>query len=211
MTDRLSIEEYRARLEKTGVQLSSAPCAGARMTAAEFRRQQLSGDLPSRTKALPKPPTAPTGPKVASVEGSVSPDPKKRRSQPEFDEQKSLFYWAREPAVLNQLPALRLLSASLNGVKLTKAQAGKAKAAGMLEGESDVRLPVARGRWIGLIIEMKAGKNKATEAQMKYGHAMEAEGYQFHVCYSWLRAKEVVELYLSHPRPAILAASDFKE
>lgn len=63
------------------------------------------------------------------------------RRSPEFDEQCALIEWARIPAVVAQYPGIDLLEGSMNGVKLSKAQAGKAKAAGMLTGAHDVRLP----------------------------------------------------------------------
>lgn len=129
----------------------------------------------------------------------------KPRAQPEFLEQSALFTWARNPAVRRQYPALKLLSASLNGVKLTKAQAGKAKAAGMLAGEHDVRLPVARGRWIGLSIEMKTGGNQPTRDQLDYGQALEAEGWRVAYCWRWTDAKDIIIEYLSHPRPEPIA------
>lgn len=144
-----------------------------------------------------------------SLLATLSPDKlariPKRKAQPEFEHQCCLFTWARNPAVLRKYPALALLSSSLNGVKLTKAQAGKAKAAGMLKGESDLRLPVARGDRIGLIIEMKARPNRPTAEQLAYGAAMEAEGHQFRVCYDWEDAKAIIEAYLSQPRPNVTA------
>ncbi len=121
---------------------------------------------------------------------------RKPRAQPEFQHQAALFTWARNPAVLAAHPELALLSSSLNGVKLTAAQAGKAKAAGMLKGEWDVRLPVARGPYHGLILEMKHGKNKLTPEQIEYGDAMVREGWNRAVCYDWTTAKEVIEWYL---------------
>lgn len=120
-----------------------------------------------------------------------------RRAEPEFLEQAALFTWARNPAVLAKYPALDLLSCSLNGVKLTKAQAGKAKAAGMLKGEFDVKLPVARGGHIGLIIEMKAGRNKPTDEQLWYAYRMSEEGWRTQVCWSWTDAKYEIIRYLS--------------
>lgn len=129
----------------------------------------------------------------------------RRKKQPEFEHQCSLFTWARNPAVLRKYPALALLSSSLNGVKLTKAQAGKAKASGMLKGESDVRLPVARGPFIGWICEMKVKPNKPTPEQLSYGAAMEAEGHRFIVAYDWEEARRDLEEYLSQPRPNIIA------
>lgn len=122
--------------------------------------------------------------------------PKKRRAEPEFQHQSALFTWARNPAVLAQYPALDLLSCSLNGVKLTAAQAGKAKAAGMLKGEFDIKLPVARGGWIGLIIEMKAGKNKKTPEQEWYGLRMSDEGHLAWTCWDWEAARDIITGYL---------------
>ena len=124
---------------------------------------------------------------------------RKRRAEPEFQMQAALFTWARNPAVLKKYPALALLEGSLNGVKLTAAQAGKAKAAGMLKGAHDVTLPVARGMWTGLSIELKAGKNKPTEEQIEYGQRLAAEGWR--ICFVWddweAAMGEIVD-YLSH-------------
>lgn len=124
----------------------------------------------------------------------------RRRASPEFLEQSALFAWARNPATLRKHPELRLLSCSLNGVKLSAAQAGKAKASGMLAGEHDVRLPVARGGYACLSIEMKAGNNVPTEEQLEYGTRLEAEGGRVHYCWSWDEAREQIENYLSMPR-----------
>lgn len=120
-----------------------------------------------------------------------------RRQTPEFDSQVSLFQWARNPAVLKRYPQLDLLSCSLNGVKLTKAQAGKAKAAGMLKGEFDIKLPVARGVYHGLIIEMKAGQNKPTAEQLWYGRRMEQEGWRVAVHWDWDSARREIENYFA--------------
>jgi len=129
---------------------------------------------------------------------------KPRRESPEFLEQKSLFTWARNAAVLRKHPELRLLSCSLNGVKLSKAQAGKARAAGMLAGEHDVRLPVARGGYACLSIEMKAGDNQPTPEQLAYGERLEAEGACVRYCWSWDEARRAVEDYLAMPRADFL-------
>lgn len=125
---------------------------------------------------------------------------RKPRKGPEFQQQAALFEWARNPAVVRNYPELRLLSCSLNGVKLTKAQAGKAKAAGMLKGEHDVRLPVSRGGYMGLSIEMKAGKNKPTAEQLEYGDLLAAEGWCVRYCWSWEEARDEILNYLAWPR-----------
>lgn len=123
----------------------------------------------------------------------------KRRADPEFQHQCSLFKWARLPAVVRQYPALRLLEASMNGVRLTPAQAGKAKAAGMLKGQHDIRLPVARGPYIGLSIELKVGKNTPTDDQLQVGQWLEEEGWCVRYAWGWLAAKEEILAYLALP------------
>jgi hypothetical protein len=111
--------------------------------------------------------------------------------------QAALFTWARNPAVLSKYPALALLSGSLNGVKLTAAQAGKAKAAGMLKGEHDITLPVPRGGYAGLSIELKARKNQPTPEQIEYGQRLEAEGWQvLYIWDDWLAVKDAIVLYV---------------
>jgi hypothetical protein len=107
----------------------------------------------------------------------------------------ALFQWARIYAKYH--PGLDLLSCSLNGVKLTKAQAGKAKAAGMLQGELDIKLPVARGGYNGLAIELKHGKNKATKEQIWYGTRLEEEGWFVAYCWEWTHAAQIIQAYLT--------------
>ena len=116
------------------------------------------------------------------------------RQSPEHTIQCNLFTWARYSRC--KYPQLDLLSCSLNGVKLSKAQAGKARAAGMLAGEHDVKLPVSRGGFIGLSIELKAGKNKPTTEQLWYGDRLTEEGW--YVCYrwSWTEAADTIKAYL---------------
>lgn len=125
-----------------------------------------------------------------------------RRADPEFQHQCSLFKWARLPAVVRQYPALRLLEASMNGVRLTPAQAGKAKAAGMLKGQHDIRLPVARGEFIGLSIELKVGKNTPTNEQLQVGQWLEDEGWLVRYCWGWQAAQEEILAYLALPSRA---------
>ena len=109
-----------------------------------------------------------------------------------------LFTWARLPVVQKTLPGIDLLEGSMNGVKLTAAQAGKAKAAGMLKGAHDITLPVARGNNIGLSIELKAGKNKPTDEQRDYGNRLARKGWMVaYVWNDWTEAKAIIIGYLS--------------
>jgi hypothetical protein len=123
--------------------------------------------------------------------------PQKRRAEPEFQMQAALIAWARNPAVLAKYPGINLLEGSLNGVKLSKAQAGKAKAAGMLKGSHDIKLPVPKGGFTGLSIELKAGKNKPTEEQIEHGEALIEQGWKvLYIWDDWEEVKEAIEQYM---------------
>lgn len=116
------------------------------------------------------------------------------RGHPEFDMQCALFSWAA--LLVRVYPALRLLRGSMNGVHLSKAQAGKAKAAGVLKGEHDITLPVSRGGFVGLSVELKAGNNKPTKEQLDYGTMLEAEGWYVSYCWEWDKAALLIQDYL---------------
>lgn len=119
----------------------------------------------------------------------------KKRNDEEFQMQAALLNWCA--LMSNVYPPLKLIKGSMNGVKLTQAQASKAKAAGMLKGEHDVTLPVARCGYNGLSIELKIGKNKPTPEQIDYGARLKAEGWKVeYVWDDWTRAANLIRLYL---------------
>lgn len=60
----------------------------------------------------------------------------------------------------------------------------------------DLCLPVARGKYHGLYIEMKYGKNKTSENQNIWLKALAAQGYAAAVCYGWQEAQELITKYL---------------
>ncbi len=119
----------------------------------------------------------------------------KRNAQPEAIEQAKVIAWAR--ANERNYPYLQLLHCSLNGVKMTKAQAGRAIAQGMLSGVPDLFLPVPKNGYHGLFIEMKYGSNKVTENQEKSKFLQNAAnvGYAISVCYSANEAIKRIEDY----------------
>ena len=117
----------------------------------------------------------------------------KRNAQPEAIEQAKVIAWAR--ANENNYPYLWMLHSSLNGVKMTKAQAGRAIAQGMLSGVPDLFLPVPKNGYHGLFIEMKYGSNKVTENQEKFLQNAANVGYSVVVCYSANEAIKRIEYY----------------
>lgn len=107
---------------------------------------------------------------------------KRRKAQPEQMEQAKVIAWAR--ANENNYSYLWLLHCSLNGVKMTKAQAGRAVAQGMKKGVADLFLPVKKGIFSGLYIEMKSEKGRISIEQSKFLKAVSDNDYSAFVCYS---------------------------
>jgi hypothetical protein len=66
----------------------------------------------------------------------------------------------------------------------------------MLKGEHDITLPVARGEYHGLSIELKAGKNKPTPEQLEYGERLKAEGWYVAYSWDWQEAADIIKKYL---------------
>jgi len=115
----------------------------------------------------------------------------------ESAEQISLFQWAEYAACT--APELRLLYHIPNGGKRDKATAARLKREGVKAGVPDICLPVARGRYHGLYIELKAGKNTVTDNQSRWLTELTKQGYCTAVCYGWESASKVIEEYLSIP------------
>ena len=97
-------------------------------------------------------------------------------SRPEWQEQAIVIFWAE----INEkrYPELQRLQGSLNGVKLTVGQAVKAKKQGLKKGYPDLFLPVVRGGYCGLFIEMKKRKGgRLSKEQREMLAYLNHEGY----------------------------------
>jgi hypothetical protein len=95
-----------------------------------------------------------------------------------------------------QRPELALLFAVPNGGKRDKRTAAKLKAEGVRAGVPDLCLPVARGVYHGLFIEMKVGRNKAEPEQLWWIEQLTRQGYYCQICYDWSKAMEILIDYL---------------
>jgi hypothetical protein len=128
--------------------------------------------------------------------------PSASRGDPEHQEQVALFAWA--DLQLAKYPELYDMYAIPNWFGLgTKASGGKARAEGRKAGVPDVVLPVARYRYHGLYIEMKAPKGSATAAQLDWITRLRHRGYAARVCVGFESARETIETYLALPVPPV--------
>ena len=122
--------------------------------------------------------------------------PKDKRLLPtEGEEQARLFSWCRMQS--RQHPELELLFHIPNGGSRNKAEAGRFKAEGVKAGVPDLLLPVPRGGYHGLFIELKRldGGRLRTE-QKAWLDRLRAQGYRTAVCRGWEEASEALLEYL---------------
>ena len=130
---------------------------------------------------------------------------KPKRRQREREMQVALFKWAALAAAT--MPELRLLFAIPNGFSGavrtrkdgTKFCSSKAKMVGegLKSGVPDVCLPVARGEFHGLWLELKAGDNTTSPTQREWMGALTAQGHAVHLVRNeWTHAVRIIEEYL---------------
>ena len=125
--------------------------------------------------------------------------PRRQRGSPEHDAQSAVFVWAAHPVTLRRYPLLELLYAVPNGEKRDLKVAQRLKKEGVKSGVPDLQLPVPRGGWAGLYIEMKAGSNKPTPAQARFIELLIGQGHRVSVQRSAAAAIAEIEWYLSLP------------
>lgn len=116
------------------------------------------------------------------------------RTEDESGNQEALFEWAAYN--MARFPELEYMYHVPNGGKRDKATAVALKRQGVKAGVPDIVLPVARGRYHGLYIELKVGKNRTTDNQRRWLAFLRQQGYFTAVCYGWQAAAEVTEKYL---------------
>ncbi len=83
-----------------------------------------------------------------------------------------------------------------NGGKRKASEAAHLKRQGVRAGVPDLFVPVACGQYHGLFIEMKAGKNKPTEKQIKWLSLLREQGYCAYVCVGSESAMRLIRKYL---------------
>ena len=113
----------------------------------------------------------------------------------EAQEQSMLFSWAAMAA--GKWPELALLHAIPNGGSRNLLEAVHLKQQGVKAGIPDIHLPVARGGWHGLYIEMKRQKGgRVSVEQKRMLLALREQGYEAVVCYGCEDAIKVIKEYL---------------
>lgn len=134
--------------------------------------------------------------KASDVLMTAADDPK----ADEHAHQVALFAWATSCEFKAEL---RWLHAIPNGGDRDKRTAGQMVAEGVKSGVWDVFLPLPRGNYRGLYVEMKRpGREKEpngglSDQQVEFGEFAHSQGYRCVVCHGWRPAVTQITRYLS--------------
>jgi len=105
----------------------------------------------------------------------------------EAGHQKALFAWA----ALSGYPELKWM------FHIQNASANRsAKVVGVKAGVPDIHLPISKGGYKGLWIELKVGKNKASDKQNEWIDFLRSQGYIVGICYGWEEARDYIIRYI---------------
>ncbi len=112
----------------------------------------------------------------------------------EHEEQALLFEWAQLQQ--HHIPELALLFAIPNAGKRSYAAASYMQAEGLKSGVPDICLPIARGGWHSLFIELKYGKNTPSAEQTAWIAALKEHGNAAYIAWGFEAARDLILCYL---------------
>lgn len=89
-----------------------------------------------------------------------------------------------------------MLHHSPNGGKRNAREAARFKRMGVRAGFPDLQLLIASQGYIGLFLELKAGKGTQTDSQKQYQSTLQAQGYKYVVIRTIEEFQAEVESYI---------------
>ena len=95
-----------------------------------------------------------------------------------------------------RIPDLSLIYHVPNEGKRSVATAARMKRMGLKSGVPDLCLPVPKGKYHGMYIEMKANRNKPTDGQKKWLTRLAERGYYCVVAWSYEYARDEILRYM---------------
>lgn len=114
-----------------------------------------------------------------------------KRNQPERAQRLAFMQWVRlKPLVRKHLIAIE------NGGTRNLLEAANIKRCGLVAGTPDYFLMVPRGKYHGLWLEFKAGKNKLTKKQQQFFESASKQCYKCEVVWDSIEAINLLENYL---------------
>ena len=131
---------------------------------------------------------------AAQMDGGIVTKRKYPITASEAEEQATLFDWAA--LHYKKYPELELLYHIPNGGSRNKIEAANLKRQGVKAGVPDLCLPVAKGSYHGLYIELKAHQNTPSEKQSEWISRLSNQGYYACVCWGWAQAADIIQSYM---------------
>lgn len=115
----------------------------------------------------------------------------------ESQEQIWLLKWSQQPSVRREHPELKYLY-HIPNERSDKRQAAILKKMGVKRGVPDLCLPVARGKYHGIYIEMKRSDGgRVSDDQIWWKEQLEANGYACQICNGWKAGRDWLLWYLN--------------
>lgn len=113
----------------------------------------------------------------------------------EWQEQEAFFRWVYSNQI--KYPELQLVNGSMNGVRVSPNIRAKLKGQGLRPGIPDIDVPIKRGEFCGLRIELKRVRGgSVSKDQKRYHGLLRGQGYRVEVCRGWVEAVGVLTEYL---------------
>lgn len=114
----------------------------------------------------------------------------------ETQHQSNVIKWSQQPTIRHKYPELKLLFHIPNGGRRDKIEGKHLKLQGVKRGVPDLCLPVPRGEYHGLFIELKTETGRTNEYQDWWLAELEKNNYRCAVCHGWEEATKCLENYL---------------
>lgn len=118
-------------------------------------------------------------------------------NQSESDHQQALFVWAAYSS--GQFPELELMYSIPNGAHVSDRNRKRLICEGLKKGMPDIHLPVARGNYSSMYLELKTPKGKLSEFQKNRIHLLEKAGNYCTVSKSFEESVILIQSYLTAP------------
>lgn len=110
--------------------------------------------------------------------------------------QQHVIKWSQQPYIRDKWPELRLLHHIPNERQCSPALGMQLKLAGVRRGVPDLHLPVPRGEYAALWLEMKTGTGVSSAEQEWWIRELNASGSFAEICHGWESAVRVIEWYM---------------
>ena len=119
----------------------------------------------------------------------------------EAQHQSMLLDWAEQPSIRSKWPELKLLYHIPNEGSGDASYGKRMKDQGVKRGVPDLHLPVSRGNYHSLYIELKReDRGETSQDQDWWIEELILQGNYCEVCHGWESARRVIEWYMTLPR-----------